>query len=239
MTTARLIKNLLRLVFRRTATLAGGPWSGRSWQRTNSYGSADPAAMAARCRRDLAAARAERQRRVADLLRYGNAREVLVAREAAAPPGAEKESLRRSLARLDETLTAWFEELDRLEARIAALESDLAFYAALAGEEVGASASGASGNSGGNPGGASGGASGGTGRERARPAHDAELARHLAALGLSAMPANLPELKAAYRSRLKAVHPDLGPQTDPRAATEATAAATVAFAELRKRFIHA
>ncbi len=241
MTTARLIKNLLRLVFRRTATLAGGPWSGRSWQRAGSYGSADPAAMAARCRRDLAAARAERQRRVADLLRYGNAREVLVAREAAAPPGAEKESLRRSLARLDETLTAWFEELDRLEARIAALDSDLAFYAALAGEEVGASPGGASGNSGGNsggnPGGNPGGASGGAGRERARPTHDAELARHLAALGLSAMPANLPELKAAYRSRLKAVHPDLGPQTDPRAATEATAAATVAFAELRKRFV--
>lgn len=226
MATARLIRSLLRLVFRRTATLAGGAWSGRSWQRANTDGSADPAAMAARCRRELATARTERQRRVADLLRYGAARDVLVAREAAAPPGAEKESLRQSLARLDDTLTAWFEELDRLEARIAALESDLALYAALAGEDVSA----------GNTGGPSGGAGSG---ERARPAHDAELARHLAALGLSALPASLPELKAAYRARLKAVHPDLGPQTDPRAATEATAAATVAFAELRKRFIHA
>ncbi|MBP2295484.1 J domain-containing protein [Azospirillum rugosum] len=231
MATARLIRNLLRLVFRRSATLAGDAWTGRSWRREGSYGSADAAAMAARCRRELAAARAERQSRVADLLRYGEAREVLVAREAAAPPGAEKEALRRSLSRLDDTLTAWFEELDRLEARIAALDSDLAFYAALAGEEMGASPGGASGNAGG--------ASGGTGREQARPASDPDLARHLAALGLSAMPANLPELKAAYRARLKAVHPDLGPQTDPRAATEATAAATVAFAELRKHFVRA
>lgn len=233
MATARLFKTLLRLVLRHTATLAGGPRTGRS-----RHGTIDAAAAAARCRRDLATARKERQRRVADLLRYGDARELLVAREAAAAPGPEKESLRRSLARLDDALTAWFDELDRLEARIAALEADLAHYAALAGEEA----------EGARPGGSRpGGASGASGRERsgpgsdrgAAPPPDPELARHLAALGLSAMPASLPALKAAYRSRLKAVHPDLGPQADPRAATEATAAATVAFAELRKRFVRA
>ena len=46
------------------------------------------------------------------------------------------------------------------------------------------------------------------------------------------MPATLADLKTAYRERLKAVHPDVSGH----GSTEAAALATVAFAELRKRF---
>lgn len=64
------------------------------------------------------------------------------------------------------------------------------------------------------------------------PAHDAATARHLAALGLAAMPATLDDLKSAYRARLKAVHPDVSG----RPSSDDAARATVAFAELRRRF---
>ncbi|WP_448208463.1 hypothetical protein [Azospirillum sp. sgz302134] len=224
MRSGRFLTRLLRLILGRAASAAGsrrhGYGHGHGYGRGRSHEDVNArAALAlARCRRALAEARAERQQRVADLLRYGKARDVLMERVAAAPAGPERDGLQRSLATLEDRLTEWFDQLDALDARIARLESDLAFLKTMAGE---------------------GPEEPGPRQERARerpagpPPPDAEQARHLAALGLTALPASLVELKAAYRARLKAVHPDLGAQ----GSTEATAAATVAFAELRKNFV--
>lgn len=212
MSTARLLGKLLRIVLGRAV--------GAFAPRTDG-GPADPALAARRCRRALAEARADRERRVAELLRYGSARDVLLARVEAEPPGPSRDSLRRSLETLERRLTHWLDELDELDARIDTLKADLALFDALAGNGPE------------------------RGREReaprgsAHPAPNPEQARHLAALGLTAMPASLVELKAAYRARLKAVHPDVAAATGAQASTDAAAAATVAFAELRKRFVGA
>lgn len=214
------------MILSRAAT-AGAPWSRRGYGHGHGYdhvhddGVARAARAAARCRRALREAQAQRNTLVADLLRYGEAREVLLAREAAEPAGAGKDALRRSLERLETRLVEWFDQLDALDARIAELESDLAFLTGRAGEGHAGEGRGS-------------GAHEDTGAKRAAEAfRDAECARHLAALGLDARPATLVELKAAYRARLKAVHPDVSPG----ASTEAAAAATVAFAELRKQFV--
>jgi len=215
MNAGRVLRRLLRLALRR-ATGGGTRRSGYGQDRSGEDAPARAAQMAARCRRALGEARARRKTLIADLLRYGEARDILMTREAAEPAGPEKDALRRSLETLDKRLVAWFDELDALDARIAGLESELAFLTGMAGESGGNSA-----------------------RDEARSettaeaSIDAERARHLAALGLGAMPATLAELKAAYRTRLKAVHPDVGAQ----ASTDDAAAATVAFAELRKHFV--
>lgn len=214
MNSGRILRRLLRLALIRAAA-AGDRWSGRARNRRHEDALARAARAIARCRRALAEAQAERKARVADLLRYGKAREALIAREAAEPPGAGKDAVRRSLATLEERLVAWLDELDALDARIAGLEADLAF---LTGTASGARENGPDETA---------------GPETAATNPDAERARQLAALGLGAMPASLVELKAAYRARLKAVHPDVGAQ----ASTDATAAATVAFAELRRHFV--
>lgn len=236
MQSGRTLRRLLRLVLGQAMAAAGSRWSGygrygQAQDRSGEDLRSHAALAVARCRLALAEARTERERRVADLLRYGAAREVLVAREAAEPSGPGKDALQRSLATLDERLTDWFEQLDALHARIAALESDLAHFRTLAGEEPdgGTRKNGKRQESGKQESGA--------GEKPADPPRDAELARYLAALGLVTMPATMVELKAAYRSRLKTVHPDVGAQADVQASTEATAAATVAFAELRKRFV--
>jgi hypothetical protein len=198
---------LLRLVFGRAASAAaaylddfapGGRHRGED-------ATASAALAAARCRREIAEAIAERERLVADILRYDKAREVLIAQEAAETDEAAREALARSLKTLEDQLTAWLDEHDDLGARIAELEADLAFFEAAAGE---------------------------TEQPTAKPSTATQPDPHLAALGLTAMPATLAELKAAYRARLKAVHPDVGPQ----ASTDDAARATVAYAELRKRF---
>ena len=222
MSSGRVLRRLLRLVLGRAAAATSHRWSGDGHAQSRSD---EDVLAAARCRRALAEALAERDRRIADLLRYGAARNALIARCEAEPSGPGKEALRRSLATLDERLTERFDQLDALDARITALETDLDYFTATAGEtrEGGARDSGQR--------------ESGAGETPAETALDPELARLLAALGLSAMPATLVELKAAYRSRLKAVHPDVGAQVGGHASTEATAAATVAFAELRKRFV--
>ncbi len=238
MPSGRVLRRLLRLVLGQAMAAAGGRRHGYGHgpDRSGEDVRARAAAAAARCRRALAEARAEREQRVADLLRYGEAREILMAREKAEPPGPGKDALRRSLATLDERLTAWFDQLDALETYIGALEVDLAGFRTMAGEGPQEDArENARENTG-----KGAGKDGKRQRGAERPADttgDAELARQLAALGLVAMPATMVELKAAYRARLKTVHPDLSTQAGTKASTEATAAATVAFAELRKRFI--
>src|SRR5690349_4365723 len=202
---------LLRLVFGKAAAtvaayldaLAPGAGGGRPGEDA-----ALRAALAAeRCRREIARARTGREHLVAEILRHDKAREILIERLEAATDEAGKQSLRRSLKTLEDRLTGWLDEHDALNAEIAALEADLAFFDAA----------------------------GGRGEEPPRPAGpaiDAETAGHLAALGLAAPPGTLADLKTAYRTRLKAVHPDVGA----RPSTEDAARATVAFAELRKRY---
>jgi len=162
-----------------------------------------------RCRRAIGQASTERDRLIAEIRRYDDAREVLIAREASEPDRTKRNELHRSLRALDARLTGWLDEHDALTARIAGLEADLAFLETLAG--AGSRWRGAQADTG--------------------TAADPGVIPYLEALGLLAMPATLVELKAAYRARLKAVHPDVGNQPS----TEAAAAATVAFAELRKR----
>lgn len=213
MTRSRDIRTLLRLIFGSAAgaiarriearrRTSGAGWRGEARQEDAAERAAS---TAVRCRLALDRARAERARLAADLLRYGKAREVLVAREAAEPEGPGRDGVRHSLDSLDKQLLAWLDEHDALVAQIAELESDLAFLEDLigAGERP----------PGGDP----------------EAAVTGEAMRHLAALGLYAFPGTMTELKAAYRARLKVVHPDVGTQPS----TEAAAAATVAFAELR------
>ncbi len=214
MNAGRVLRHLLRLALRRAT--GGSRRAGRGYDRSGEDAHARAAQLAERCRRALAEARARRKTLIADLLRYGEARDVLLTREAAEPAGPEKDALRRSLETLDKRLVAWFDELDALDACIADLESELAFLTGMAGEGGGDSARDEA-----------------RSETKAEPSVDAARARHLAALGLVAMPATLAELKSAYRARLKAVHPDVGAQ----ASTDDAAAATVAFAELRKQFV--
>lgn len=215
MNAGRVFRHLLRLALRR-ATGGASRGAGHGYGGSGEDAHARAARMAARCRRVLAEARIRRKTLIADLLRYGEARDILMTREAAEPAGAEKDALCRSLETLDKRLAAWFDELDALDAHVAELESELAFLTGTAGD-----------------GGGNGARDETRSETRAEPSADAERARHLAALGLVAMPATLAELKAAYRARLKAVHPDVGAQ----ASTDDAAAATVAFAELRGRFV--
>ncbi|HYG86591.1 MAG TPA: hypothetical protein VD978_10060 [Azospirillum sp.] len=154
---------------------------------------------------------AERERLVAEIRRYDDARAVLIARQASEPDRTRRDELRRSLTALDARLSEWLDEHDALTARIAGLEADLAVLEALAG--AGSRRHGAQADTG--------------------MAADPCIVPYHEALGLRAMPATLVELKAAYRTRLKAVHPDVGSQPS----TEAAAAATVAFAELRKHLV--
>lgn len=172
-------------------------------------------------RRRAAAAeiRAERAALAAEILRHAEAREVLAARVAAEPEGPGRDSLARSLGLLEARLLAWLDERDALGDRLAALEAEIAFLDATA---RGDPRPGFDGRDEGGP---------DPGSPRTdRP--DPEAARHLAALGLASMPPTLAGLKAAYRARLKAVHPDVGATPS----TAAAARATVAFAELRRRY---
>jgi hypothetical protein len=188
-----------------------GP-AGRAHGRSEEDAVTRAALAAARCRQAITAARTERERLVADILRYDQAREVLTAQEASEADAARKEALRRSLKTLEDQLTAWLDAHDALSDEIAGLEADLAFFdVAGAGNTSQTDASGA---------------------QDTAPEFPPETARHLGALGLTAMPATLVELKSAYRARLKAVHPDVGMQPS----TEDAARATVAFAELRRCF---
>ena len=210
---------LLRLVFgSAAATVAAYLDRLDPTLRARTNRSDDAGATVMRVRRQLAAAKAQREALVSEILRYDKAREVLTAQISAEPDLERQAALRLSLQSLEERLTLWLDEHDELGATISRLEADLAFFDAAFGPEE---------------------------RERQRdhrqsdssaddstPTPDAKSREALAALGLTAMPASLADLKAAYRDRLKAVHPDINGQ----GSTEAAARATVAFAELRKRF---
>jgi hypothetical protein len=210
---------LLRLVFgSAAATVAAYLDRLDPTLRAKDNRSEDAGATAMRVRRQLAAAKAQREALVSEILRYDKAREVLTAQISAEPDLERQAVLRLSLQSLEERLTLWLDEHDELGATISRLEADLAFFDAAFGPEE---------------------------QEQKRdhrqsdpsaddsaPAPDARTREALAALGLIAMPATLADLKAAYRDRLKAVHPDINGQ----GSTEAAARATVAFAELRKRF---
>ncbi|UEM25094.1 J domain-containing protein (plasmid) [Skermanella mucosa] len=184
---------------------------------------AGPGASAALCRRELAVRKAECARLADEIRRYDKARDILIAQVAAEADDAKRAVLSRSLDALENRLTGWLDEHDALLETIARLEADLAFFDA---------ASGAAGEEGaGDP-------DRDSGREEAAPpgggssTPDAATARHLAALGLTSLPANLADLKSAYRVRLKSVHPDVSG----RPSSDDAARATVAFAELRRRF---
>jgi hypothetical protein len=232
MSALRDFGTLLRLVFG-TATAAvaeyldalapGASPAGGARGRSGEEAATRAALAASRCRQAITVARAERARLVADILRYDQAREVLIAQEASEADVARKEALRRSLKRLEDQLTAWLDASDALGTEIAGLETDLAFFeAAAAGGTSQTDAAGAQGGT----------KAGSSGAQGAAPAFSPETAHHLGALGLTTMPASLAELKSAYRARLKAVHPDVGAQPS----THDAARATVAFAELRRGF---
>ena len=174
----------------------------------------DAGSTVARLRHQLAAAKEQRELLISEILRYDKAREIMTAQIAAEPDLERRSALRLSLESLEERLTTWLDEHDDLVATISRLEADLTFFdAAFEDEDQGRRDTG---SSGGDPG----------------TATDIRTQEALTALGLTAMPSTLAELKAAYRDRLKAVHPDINGQ----GSTEAAAHATVAFAELRKRF---
>jgi hypothetical protein len=179
-------------------------------------------ARAGRCRLAAAEIRAERAALAAEILRHGEAREILAARLAAEPEGPGRDELARSLGLLEDRLLAWLDERDALGERLAELEDELAFLDAAARGDP------RPGFGGPDPQGAD--------PDDADPGGpdpvDPETARHLAALGLASAPPTLAGLKAAYRARLKAVHPDVGATPS----TAAAARATVAFAELRRRY---
>lgn len=213
---AREMRKLLRLVLGRAAAGVARrlgvprPESGTSRHdpRPGENAAARAALAAERCRRAISKGNTERERLIAQIRRYDDTREVLIAREASEPDRTKRDELRRSLKTLDARLGEWLDEHDALTARIAGLEADLAFIETLAA--AGSRRHGHQADTG--------------------IAADPGVAPYLEALGLLAMPATLIELKAAYRARLKAVHPDVGSQPS----TEAAAAATVAFGELRK-----
>jgi hypothetical protein len=205
---------LLRLVFGSAAATVAAyldrldPAFRAGTDRTEDAGS-----TVMRLRRQLAAAKAQRELLVSEILRYDKAREIMTAQIAAEPDLERRSALRLSLESLEERLTTWLDEHDELIATISRLEADLTFFdAAFDDESQGWRDKG---SSGGDP----------------RTAADTGTQEALAALGLTTMPSTLAELKAAYRDRLKAVHPDINGQ----GSTEAAARATVAFAELRKR----
>jgi hypothetical protein len=178
-----------------------------------SSGAEDAGAAVMRLRRQLAEAKEQRETLVSEILRYDKAREVMTAQIAAEADLERRSALRLSLESLEERLTDWLDQHDELVATISRLEADLAFFGAAFGSEESEQQhkERSAGDSG--------------------PTMDAGTREALAALGLTAMPATLAELKSAYRDRLKAVHPDINGQ----GSTEAAARATVAFAELRKR----
>jgi hypothetical protein len=206
---------LLRLVFGSAAATVAAyldrldPASRAGAGRTDDAGS-----TVIRLRRQLAALKAQRETLISEILRYDRAREVMTAQIAAEHDLERRSALRLSLESLEERLTAWLDEHDELVATISRLEADLTFFDAAFDDENQGSQD--------------------TGRSTDDPgtAADTRTRETLAALGLTAMPSTLAELKAAYRDRLKAVHPDINGQ----GSTEAAARATVAFAELRKRF---
>jgi hypothetical protein len=177
-------------------------------------GTEDAGSTVMRLRRQLDAAKAQRESLISEILRYDKARQVMTAQIAAEQDPERRSALRLSLESLEEKLTAWLDEHDELGATINRLEADLSFFGAAFDDEDEEPRD--TGRSTGDPGAAA----------------DTRTREALAALGLVAMPATLAELKAAYRDRLKAVHPDINGQ----GSTEAAARATVAFAELRKRF---
>jgi hypothetical protein len=177
----------------------------------------DAGSTVTRLRRQLADAKSQREVLISEILRYDKAREVMTAQIAAESDLERRSALRLSLESLEERLTLWLDEYDELVATISRLEADLAFFDAASGTEYQEY------------------------QERqdtdpsdadSGPVMDTRTREALAALGLTAMPATLAELKTAYRDRLKAVHPDVNGQ----GSTEAAALATVAFAELRRRF---
>ena len=208
---------LLRLVFGSAAATVAAYLDRRGT-------GAGPGASAALCRRELVLKRAEGARLADEIRRYDKARDVLIDQVAAESDSARRATLRQSLDALEDRLSGWLDEHDALLETIARLEADLAFFDAAsgaAGQETGGYQDRDAGREeeaprpGGEP-----------------PAPDAATARHLAALGLTAMPATLDGLKSAYRARLKAVHPDVSG----RPSSDDAARATVAFAELRRRF---
>lgn len=212
---------LLRLVFGSAAATVAAYLDGRDPARRSGSARSEGAGSAImRLRRELAAARSRRDALISEILRYDKAREVMTAQVADEADPERRAALRVSLESLDERLTIWLDEHDDLTATISRLEADLSFFDAASGtEDDSGERSGE--RTGPDP------SPGETG-----PVVDARTRDALAALGLTRMPATLADLKTAYRDRLKAVHPDVSGQ----GSTEAAALATVAFAELRKRF---
>jgi hypothetical protein len=211
---------LLRLVFgSAAATVAAYLDRLDPSSRTGGSRSKDESAgtIVTRLRRELAATKSRRDALVAEILRYDKAREVMSAQIAAEADLERRSALRLSLESLEERLTLWLDEHDDLTATISRLEADLSFFDAASGTEYTEDIKGQDADP--PPG-------------QAGPAVDTRTRDALAALGLTRMPATLADLKSAYRERLKAVHPDINGQ----GSTEAAALATVAFAELRKRF---
>jgi hypothetical protein len=207
---------LLRLVFG-SAAASVAAYLDRldpAFQARAGSGTGDAGATVMRLRRQLDAAKAQRESLISEILRYDKARQVMTAQIAAEQDPERRSALRLSLESLEEKLTAWLDEHDELVATISRLEADLSFFGAAFDDEDEEPRD--TGRSTGDPGAAA----------------DTRTREALTALGLVAMPATLAELKAAYRDRLKAVHPDINGQ----GSTEAAARATVAFAELRKRF---
>ncbi|EWY36629.1 hypothetical protein N825_09920 [Skermanella stibiiresistens SB22] len=211
---------LLRLVFGTAASTVAAYLDrldpGNPRGRTRSSGAGDGIEAAARCRRELASARAQRDHLASEIRRYDTVRDVLIGQIASETDGARRATLTQSLTSLEDRLTGWLDEHDLWLETIARLEADLSFFDAVSGKESSESPPDPE------PAGA----------RTSPPPPDPVTARHLAALGLNTVPADLDELKSAYRARLKAVHPDVSGQ----ASTDAAALATVAFAELRRRF---
>jgi hypothetical protein len=205
---------LLRLIFGSAASTVAAYLDRLDPSSKGGSRAEDAGTTVARVRRELAAAKARREALIADILRYDKAREVMTAQIAAEADLERRSALRLSLESLEERLTLWLDEHDDLTATISRLEADLNFFDAASGSEEpkGPDADPPPG--------------------RTEPAVDTRTREALAALGLTVMPPTLADLKTAYRERLKAVHPDVSGH----GSTEAAALATVAFAELRKRF---
>lgn len=207
---------LLRLIFGSAASTVAAYLDGLDPSRRSASGRTEGAGSATmRLRRELAAARSRREELISEILRYDKAREVMTDQVAGETDPERRAALRLSLESLEERLTLWLDEHDDLTATINRIEADLSFFDTASGTEDTEKR-----------------------REedpapgRSEPAVDARTRDALAALGLTSMPPTLADLKTAYRDRLKAVHPDVSGQ----GSTEAAALATVAFAELRKRF---